>query len=94
VTRFIGYLYTQHVTTSNDDAIAKPHTLQITEAHAKSSQFTFTSRFLVTDLNKGDSSASVLRAFLSGEYPASELNYLGPRLAAISHQPASVLFTA
>jgi hypothetical protein len=49
------------------------HILHITRAHAKSSQFAFTIHFLVTDLNDGDSSASVLTSLLSGEYPATEL---------------------
>jgi hypothetical protein len=57
--------------TSNYNAIANLHTLKITKAHAKSSQFVFTSRFLVTDLNIGDSSASVLMPFLSDKYPTS-----------------------
>jgi hypothetical protein len=35
--------------------------------------FAFTSGFLVTDLNNGDSSVSVLTSLLSGEYPATEL---------------------
>jgi hypothetical protein len=42
-------------------------------AHAKSSQFTFSSRFIVTDPNSGDSPGSVLTSLLSGEYPATEL---------------------
>jgi hypothetical protein len=51
MTRFIDHL--QIVATSNDGAIASLHTLQITGAHAKSSQSAFTSRFLVTDPNNG-----------------------------------------
>jgi hypothetical protein len=60
VTGFIGHLYTQLVTTSTYNAIASLHTLQITRAHAKPSQSAFTSCFLVTDFNNGDSSDSVL----------------------------------
>jgi hypothetical protein len=60
------------LTTSNYSAIANLHILQITTAHAKPSQSAFTSRFLVTDLNNGDSSASVLTSLLSGEYPTTE----------------------
>jgi hypothetical protein len=60
VTRFIEHLYTQLVTTCNYSAIVNLHTSQITRAHAKSSQSAFNSRFLVTGLNNGDSSASVL----------------------------------
>jgi hypothetical protein len=56
VTGFIKHLYTQRITASNYWAIANLHTLQITRAHAKSSQSAFTSCFLVTDLNNGDSS--------------------------------------
>jgi hypothetical protein len=67
VNGFINNL--QIVTTSNYSAIANVHTLQITRAHGKSSQSTFTSCFLVTDLNNGDSSASALALLPSGEYP-------------------------
>jgi hypothetical protein len=42
-------------------------------AHAKYSQFDFTSRFLITDLNNEVSPASVLTPWLSGEYTATEL---------------------
>jgi hypothetical protein len=55
---FIDHLYV--VTTNNYNTIANFHTLQITIAHTKSFQCAVTSRFPVTDLNKGDSSASVL----------------------------------
>jgi hypothetical protein len=40
--------------------------------HKMSSQPAFTSRFLVMDLNNGDSSASVLTSLLSGEYPTPD----------------------
>jgi uncharacterized PurR-regulated membrane protein YhhQ (DUF165 family) len=70
VNRFIGHLYTPLVTTISYSAIVNTHTLQITRAHVKSSQFAFTSRFLVTDLNNEDYSASVLTSLMSGEYPA------------------------
>jgi hypothetical protein len=66
-------IHTPLVTTGNDNGVANPHTLQIARAHSKSSQFAFTRRFLVTDLNNGDSSASVLTSLLPGEYPATEL---------------------
>jgi hypothetical protein len=52
VNGFIDQLYTRLGTTSTYKAI--------TRAQAKSSQSVFTSRFLVTDLNNGDSSASVV----------------------------------
>jgi hypothetical protein len=55
---FIDYFNIQLVT--KNDAVTELNTLQITRAHAKSSQSAFTSRFLVTDINNGDSSASVL----------------------------------
>jgi hypothetical protein len=64
VTRFIDNL--QFQTTSNYGAIANLHTLQITRARVRSSQSTFTSRFLVTDLNNGDFSASVPTSLLAG----------------------------
>jgi hypothetical protein len=41
--------------------------------HATSSHFSFTNRFLVTDLNNDDSSASLLTLLLAGEYLATEL---------------------
>jgi hypothetical protein len=67
---WIGYwIYwplTRLGTRSTYNAIADCHILQITRAHAKSSQSDFTSRFLVTDLNSGDSSASVLTSFSAG----------------------------
>jgi hypothetical protein len=66
VTQFIDYL--QIVTTDNCSTIANLHTLQITRAHAKSSQSAYTSRFLVMDLNNGDSSASVLTSLPAGYY--------------------------
>jgi hypothetical protein len=67
--------YTQLATKNNHNALANPHTLQITRAHAKSSQFAYTtSRFLLTDLNSGDSSASVLTSLLSDEYPTTQLH--------------------
>jgi hypothetical protein len=56
----IGFIDHNLMTTLNHSAIANLHTLQITTAHAKSFQSTVTSRFPVTDLNNGDSSASVL----------------------------------
>jgi hypothetical protein len=42
-------------------------------AHAESPQSALTRRFLATDFNNGDSSASVLTSLLSGEYPTTEL---------------------
>jgi hypothetical protein len=55
----------------NYSAITNSHTLQITRA--KCSQFVMvsTSRFLVTDLNNRDSSASVLTLLLSSKYPTT-----------------------
>jgi hypothetical protein len=74
MTRFNDHLYTQLLATSNYNAIADLHTLQITRAHVKSSQSSFTSRFLVTDLNNGDTSSSVLTSLLSSEYSTTELS--------------------
>jgi hypothetical protein len=79
---FIDHLYTRLGTTSNYSAIANLHNSQITRAHAKSSQSAFTSRFLVTDLNSEDSSASVLTSLLSGEYPATE--FIAPAIMVIA----------
>jgi hypothetical protein len=45
---------------------ALSHTSQITRAHAKYSQSALTSCFLVTDLNNGDSSATVLTSLPAG----------------------------
>jgi hypothetical protein len=39
VTRFIDHLHTPLATTSNYNVITNPHTLKITRAHAKASQF-------------------------------------------------------
>jgi hypothetical protein len=70
----IGFIdHLQIITTSNYYIIANLHTLQITTAHAKSSQSAFTSCFPVMDLNNGDFSASVLTSLLSSEYPTTEL---------------------
>jgi hypothetical protein len=49
----------------------------------------FTSRCLVTDVNNGYSSASVLK---SRTELLSTVNWQGPRLGAISHQPPRLLF--
>jgi hypothetical protein len=51
VNGFIDHSYIRLGTTSDYNAIANPNTLQITKAHAMSSQCAFTSRFLVMDLN-------------------------------------------
>jgi hypothetical protein len=56
---FIHHFDSRLVTTLNYSAIADLHTLQISKAYAKPSHPTLTIRFPVTDLNKGDSSASV-----------------------------------
>jgi hypothetical protein len=57
---FIYHLQTRLGTTSTYNAIADLHTLQITREHTESSQTAFTSRFLVTDLNNGDSLTPVV----------------------------------
>jgi hypothetical protein len=53
-------------------------------------------RFLVTDSNTGYYSASWLKSFwMAAPIPPSKcFSWLIPRLAAISHQPPSLLFTA
>jgi hypothetical protein len=56
-TGFIEYL--QVVTTSNCNTNANLNTLKITRIHDNSSQTSVTSRFPVTDLKNGGSSASV-----------------------------------
>jgi hypothetical protein len=60
VNGFIDHFFAQPVTTTTYSAITNLHTLQITRGQAKFSQSAFTSRFLVMDLNNGDSSASML----------------------------------
>jgi hypothetical protein len=83
---FIDHLYTRLGTTriSTYKAIAGLHTLQITRAHAKSSQSPFSSHFLATDVNNGDSSASVLTSLpLTSTHKLNcQYNY-----SAISSQP-------
>jgi hypothetical protein len=88
IARFIDHLYAQLVTTRNYNVIANPHTLQIIRAHAKSSQ-SFTSRFLVTDLNR-DSSGSALTSLLSSEYPTTELTLTKLTLLITSHHGPSL----
>jgi hypothetical protein len=63
---FIDHLYTWLRTTSTHNAIADIYILQITREHTKPSQSAFTSRFLVMDLNNGDSSASVVTPLPAG----------------------------
>jgi hypothetical protein len=54
----------------------------------------FTRRFLVTNVNNGDSSVSVGTSFSTGWHSTTEFStHLSPRLAAISHQIPSLLFT-
>jgi hypothetical protein len=89
VNRFIYYL--QVVTANNYKAVANLHNLQITRVHAKSFQSAVTSRFLVTVLNNGVSSDSVLTSLPSGEYPTlnCQLNYnaiLSASLAELNSQ--------
>jgi hypothetical protein len=62
----IDHLYTRLGTTNNYSAIADLHTSQFTRAHAMSSQSAFSSRFLVTDLNNGDSSPSIVTPLSPG----------------------------
>jgi hypothetical protein len=71
VIQFIDHL--EIVTTCNYNAIAILHNLQITTTQTKPSQSASTSRFPVTDLNNGDSSASEPTSLLSGEYPTTAL---------------------
>jgi hypothetical protein len=71
MTRFIDHFNKRLVNVSNYNA--NLHILQINRAHAIPFQSAFTSRFLVTDLNNGDTSASVLTSLLSGKYPTTEL---------------------
>jgi hypothetical protein len=70
---FIVRLYTRPGTTRNYNAVAYLHTYK--SLHAKSSPAcsVFTSRCLVTALNNGDSSVSVLTSLQSVEYPTTEL---------------------
>jgi hypothetical protein len=90
VTRFIDHFNKQVVTTGIYNAIVNLHILQINTAHAIPSQTDFTSRFPVTNLNNGYSSASVLTSFLSGEYATSELLLqLTNSQAGCRHTPTS-----
>jgi hypothetical protein len=68
------HLYTRLGTTSIYKAIAHLHASEFSRTHVKSSQFAFTSRFLATDRNNRDSSASVLTSLLTGEYATTELS--------------------
>jgi hypothetical protein len=92
----IGFIdYLQIVTASNYNTIASLHTLQITAVHAKPSQSASTSRFQVSDLNNGESSALVLTSLLSGEYPTTTLllQLTKSQAGGISHQPPSLRVT-
>jgi hypothetical protein len=74
VNGFLDHLYTRLGTASNYSAIADLHTLRITTAHAKPQSFIlFPSRCLVTALNNGDSSASVLTPLPFGLLLTTEL---------------------
>jgi hypothetical protein len=66
--------YLQVLITNNSNGITDFHTSQIITP--KSSQFAFTSHFLVTDINNEDSSASVLTLLLPSKYPTNEVNSL------------------
>jgi hypothetical protein len=59
---------------SNYGSIANLPTLHITRAHAKTSQSALTCRFLITDLNDKDSSASVLMSLPAGQYSTDSLS--------------------
>jgi hypothetical protein len=100
VNKFIDHLYRPFGTTCNYSAIANLHTLQNITAVAKhfSGSCVFFSRSLATASNSRDSSASRSRV-LSSEAPMQNsthnwqlsTNWLGPRLAAISHKLPSHL---
>jgi hypothetical protein len=85
VTGFIGL--SQIVITSNYSSVANLYPLQITRTHAKTSQSAFASRFLITDLNNVDSSASTPTSLLSGEYPTTK--FIAPPVVIITsrHEP-------
>jgi hypothetical protein len=88
-------LKTQLIITLNYNTIANFYTLQITSAHAKSflARSVFTRRFLIMASNNGYSSVSVVKSWQNGcSLPTACLPYNW--LAAISHQPPSLLFTA
>jgi hypothetical protein len=75
----IGFIdHLRIVTTSNYSSLTELHTpnISVTAAHIKSSLF-FTRRFLVTDFNSGESSASVLTAPTKSsrhKFPYNSLN--------------------
>jgi hypothetical protein len=77
VNAYIDHL--QIVTTSNYSAITNSQTLQFTTAHTKSTQFDVSSPVAAVA-----SLASVFKSLLTGDC-------LTPRLAAISHQPLTLL---
>jgi hypothetical protein len=64
VIEFTGPL--QAVTTIKYNRFTYPRSFLIIRTHAKSSESTFTSRFLLTDLNTKDSSASVVTPLPAG----------------------------
>jgi hypothetical protein len=96
VNGFIDHLCVPLGTTSTHSAIADLHTLQIARAHAKSSQSALTSCFLVTDLNNGDSSASVLTLLPAGYHSTAELSteLIAPTVVVVTsrHRPQRTQF--
>jgi hypothetical protein len=88
VNGFIDHLYTCLISTSNYSVIADLHIFQITRAHTKSSQSTFTSCFLVKDHNNGDSSVYVLVSLPAGKYSTIELSteLIAPTVLVITSQ--------
>jgi hypothetical protein len=77
---FIDRLYTRFLSTSTYNAMANLHILKITRAHGKFCQSAFNGRFLVTDLNNGDSSASVITPLPAGYHSTTEIHYSQPPL--------------
>jgi hypothetical protein len=69
--RFIDHL--QIITSSIYNTTTNLQILQIITAHAKPSQSSFISCFLVLDFNNRDSSASVFKLLLSGAHPTTAL---------------------
>jgi hypothetical protein len=94
VTPFIDHFTSRHGTTSNFSAITYLHSLQITTTNTISSPpcNVFTSRFLVTASNSGDSSASALTPFPALHYLATQLLYKLVPLIALWHDHVEIYF--
>jgi hypothetical protein len=95
VNGFIDHLYTRLGTTSNYGATADLHTLQITTANTKSFQPSATvtwQRLLTMEILQFPALRSSCHSCPCRILVNWQLDWLGPRLAAISHQHPSLPF--